>query len=85
MRFFLVWRVWGRAGKYLFSDTAAEAGILSIATPPVDVSENKYFPVLYNGNGFAGGENGKVLDIGRKMQCMGVQEWKITGFGKGVL
>ena len=23
------WRVWGRAGKYLFSDTAAEAGILS--------------------------------------------------------
>lgn len=31
------------------------------------------------------GENGKVLDIGRKMQCMGVQEWKITGFGKGVL
>ena len=50
-----------------------------------DVSENKYFPVLYNGNGFAGGENGKVLDIGRKMQCMGVQEWKITGFGKGVL
>ena len=49
------------------------------------VSENKYFPVLYNGNGFAGGENGKVLDIGRKMQCMGVQEWKITGFGKGVL
>lgn len=50
MRFFLVWRVWGRTG-----------------------------------NGFAGGENGKVLDIGRKMQCMGVQEWKITGFGKGVL
>ena len=47
------------------------------------VSENKYFPALYNG--FAGGENGKVLDIGRKMQCMGVQEWKITGFGKGVL
>ena len=47
------------------------------------VSENKYFPVLYNG--FAGGENGKVLEIGRKMQCMGVQEWKITGFGKGVL
>ncbi|NSJ82837.1 hypothetical protein G5A81_08550 [Blautia wexlerae] len=31
------------------------------------------------------GENGKVLDIGRKMQYMGVQEWKITGFGKGVL
>ena len=31
------------------------------------------------------GENGKVLDIGRKIQCMGVQEWKITGFGKGVL
>ena len=31
------------------------------------------------------GENGKVLEIGRKMQCMGVQEWKITGFGKGVL
>ena len=56
---------------------------LSIATPPVDVSENKYFPVLYNG--FAGGENGKVLEIGRKMQYMGVQEWKITGFGKGVL
>ena len=52
----------------------------SIATPPVDVSENKYFPALYNGNGFAGGENGKVLEIGRKMQCMGVQEWKITGF-----
>lgn len=50
-----------------------------------DAQENKYFPVLYNGNGFAGGENGKVLDIGRKMQCMGVQEWKITGFGKGVL
>ena len=47
------------------------------------VSENKYFPALYNG--FAGGENGKVLDIGRKIQCMGVQEWKITGFGKGVL
>ena len=23
------WRVWGRTGKYLFSDTAAEAGILS--------------------------------------------------------
>lgn len=67
----------------MFSDTAAEAGILSIATPPVDVSENKYFPALYNG--FAGGENGKVLEIGRKMQCMGVQEWKITGFGKGVL
>jgi hypothetical protein len=22
---------------------------LSIATPPVDVSENKYFPALYNG------------------------------------
>ena len=56
---------------------------LSIATPPVDVSENKYFPALYNG--FAGGENGKVLDIGRKMQCMGVQEWKITGLCKGVL
>lgn len=100
----------------MFSDTAAEAGILSfrkfaktmpgknsnslrsdseffrhnansrklsIATPPVDVSENKYFPALYNG--FAGGENGKVLDIGRKMQCMGVQEWKITGLCKGVL
>ena len=47
------------------------------------VSENKYFPALYNG--FAGGENGKVLDIGRKMQCMGVQEWKITGLCKGVL
>lgn len=30
-------------------------------------------------------ENGKVLDIGRKMQCMGVQEWKITGLGRGVL
>lgn len=39
----------------MFSDTAAEAGILSFrkfATPPVDVSENKYFPALYNG--FAG-------------------------------
>ena len=46
------------------------------------VSENKYFPVLYNG--FAGG--GKRKGIGyREMQYMGVQEWKITGFGKGVL
>ena len=29
-------------------------------------------------------EKGKVLEIGEKMKCMG-QEWKITGFGKGVL
>ena len=69
----------------MFSDTAAEAGILSFrkfATPPVDVSENKYFPELYNG--FAGG--GKQKGIGyREMQCMGVQEWKITGLGKDVL
>ena len=36
----------------MFWDTAAESGILSFrgfATPPVDVSENKYFPALYNG------------------------------------
>ena len=32
-----------------------------------------------------GEEKGKVLEMGGKMQCMGVQEWKITGFGKGVL
>lgn len=28
---------------------------------------------------------GKVLEVGGMMQCIGVQEWKITGFGKGVL
>ena len=110
MRFFLVWRVWGRTGKYLFSDTAAETGILSfrkfaktmpensnslrsdseffqhnansrklsIATPPVDVSENKYFPVLYNG--FAGG--GKRKGIGYREKdamygCAGMEDYRI--------
>ena len=77
MRFFR-WRVWGRAGKYLFSDTAAEAGILSIATPPVDVSENKYFPALYNG--FAGG--GKRKGIGDREKdamygCAGMEDYRI--------
>ena len=72
------WRVWGRTGKYLFSDTAAEAGILSIATPPVDVSENKYFPVLYNG--FAGG--GKRKGIGDREKdamygCAGMEDYRI--------
>ena len=52
----------------MFSDTAAEAGILSFrkfATPPVDVSENKYFPALYKG--FAGG--GKRKGIGYRERC----------------
>lgn len=79
MRFFR-WRVWGRAGKYLFSDTAAEAGILSFrkfATPPVDVSENKYFPAL---NGFAGG--GKRKGIGYREKdtmygCAGMEDYRI--------
>lgn len=81
MRFFLVWRVWGRTGKYLFFDTAAEAGILSFrkfATPPVDVSENKYFPALYNG--FAGG--GKRKGIGDREKdamygCAGMEDYRI--------
>ena len=109
MRFFLVWRVWGRTGKYLFSDTAAEAGILSfrefalcrknslsersefeffrhnansrklsIATPPVDVSENKYFPVLYNG--FAGGGKRKAIGYREKdamYGCAGMEDYRI--------
>ena len=76
-----MWRVWGRTGKYLFFDTAAEAGILSFrkfATPPVDVSENKYFPALYNG--FAGG--GKRKGIGYREKdamygCAGMEDYRI--------
>lgn len=78
----------------MFSDTAAEAGILSFRKFAKTMPEAKYcytscrcirkqvFPALYNG--FAGG--GKRKGIGyREMQCMGVQEWKITGLGKDVL
>lgn len=65
----------------MFSDTAAEAGILSFrkfATPPVDVSENKYFPALYNG--FAGG--GKRKGIGYREKdtmygCAGMEDYRI--------
>lgn len=73
----------------MFSDTAAEAGILSfrhnansrklsIATPPVDVSENKYFPALYNG--FTGG--GKRKGIGDREKdamygCAGMEDYRI--------
>lgn len=65
----------------MFSDTAAEAGILSFrkfATPPVDVSENKYFPALYNG--FAGG--GKRKGIGDREKdamygCAGMEDYRI--------
>ena len=42
MRFFLVWRVWGHTGKYLFSDTAAEAGILSFRKFAKTMPEAKY-------------------------------------------
>ncbi|RHQ08486.1 hypothetical protein DW987_15315 [Ruminococcus sp. AM50-15BH] len=53
---------------------------LSIATPPVDVSENKYFPVLYNGNGFAG--EGKRKGIGYREKdamygCAGMEDYRI--------
>jgi len=51
---------------------------LSIATPPVDVSENKYFPALYNG--FAGG--GKRKGIGDREKdamygCAGMEDYRI--------
>ena len=50
---------------------------LSIATPPVDVSENKYFPAL---NGFAGG--GKRKGIGYREKdamygCAGMEDYRI--------
>ena len=60
-----------------FSGITQIPGKLSIATPPVDVSENKYFPALYNG--FTEEEKGKVLEIGEKMKCMcaGMEDYRI--------
>ena len=51
---------------------------LSIATPPVDVSENKYFPALYNR--FAVGGNRIVIGDKEKdamYGCAGMEDYRI--------
>ena len=79
MRFFLGVAGMGTHRKIFFRHNA-NSRKLSIATPPVDVSENKYFPVLYNGNGFAG--EGKRKGIGYREKdamygCAGMEDYRI--------
>ena len=69
-------RPWGSDSEFFWHN--ANSRKLSIATPPVDVSENKYFPALYNG--FAGG--GKWKGIGYREKdamygCAGMEDYRI--------